>query len=262
MNMKTIALAAIGLGAISLNAENTAAAAKGTNLSLSASIGYESKYVFRGVQYADEIYSPSFDASFGNFYAGAWFALAGDKADPYPTEADVYAGYNFALSPIVTLDVGATRFAYNRVMSDFFRSGTDGNSLEFFTGASANILLSPSAYVYYDIDNRILTFEAKIGHSFAVGDHASLNLGASTGWVIGTSGDDFANSAVEDVTSDEDYVYAGLTADLVYTINEKSSVSIGARYSIADFDGVYGSHHDIRADNDALWFGAALSTGF
>jgi len=265
MNTKMIALAAIGLGAISLSAEEAASAANasnGTSISLSSSFGYESKYVNRGIQLADGIYTPAVDISYGNFYAGAWFAFTEDSVDSYPTEADLYAGYNIALSEIVTIDMGVTRYAYDRVFSDFFRSGNFGNSVEFYTGASANILLSPSVYAYYDIDLHNLTFEAKIGHSFNFGDKVSLNLGASAGYVIGTAGDDFYNTAIDGVHCDNNYAYAGATADLAYNFTEKTSASIGARYSVSDFDSFYGSYHDIYERKDALWFGVSFSTGF
>jgi uncharacterized protein (TIGR02001 family) len=261
MNKKMIALAAIALGAVSLNAEETpaapaATAKEGTNLSMSSSLGLESKYVFRGVQLADEIFTPAIDLSYGNFYAGTWFALAEDSADSYPTEMDLYAGYNMAVSEIFTLDVGATRYAYNRVISDFLKNGSDDNSFEFFTGISANVLLSPSAYVYYDIDTHCLTFEVKVGHSFNFGDHFSLNLGASSGYAIATGGDNFSN------TCDTNYCYAGVTSDVVYNINEKSSVSVGARYSVSDYESIYGSNHDYDPSHDACWFGASFSASF
>jgi len=264
MNKKMIVLAAIALGAISASAEEAAAQAsapKETSISMSSSLGLESKYVFRGIQLADEIFTPAVDVSYGNFYAGAWFAFPEDSVDGYPTEMDIYAGYNIAVSEIVTLDVGATRFAYDRVISDFIKSGNAGNSFEFFTGVSANILLSPSAYVYYDIDLHNMTVEVKIGHSFNFSDKISLNLGANAGYVISTGGDNFKNAALS-IYCDGNYCYSGATVDLAYNINEKSSVSIGARYSVSDFEGVYGSYHDIDSSRDALWFGASFSTGF
>jgi uncharacterized protein (TIGR02001 family) len=263
MNKKMIALAAISLGAISASAEEAASpattpavAAKETSLSMSSTLGLESKYVFRGVQFADEIFTPAVDLSYGNFYAGAWFAFAEDDADAYPTELDAYAGYNVALSEIVTLDVGATRYAYNRVISDFITSGMDNNSVEFFTGISANVLLSPSAYVYYDIDVHSFTFEVKIGHSFNFSQKVALNLGANSGIVTMTNGEDYA------IGCDRNYCYAGVTADLAYSFNDKSNVSVGARYSMSDYDSVYGSVHDSDISHDALWFGASFTAGF
>jgi uncharacterized protein (TIGR02001 family) len=254
MKKTILMLAALTLGAFSAKAQEAAAAIttpaaapEATSLSMSSTLGYESKYVFRGVQLADEIFTPAVDLTYGNFYGGLWFAFAEDSADPYPTEMDLYAGYNFKASSLLTIDVGATRYAYDRVIGNFM--GKD-NSLEFYTGVSLDVLLSPSAYVYYDIDLHYVTFEGKLGHSFNLVSKLSLNLGVAAGYVVSSE------------NSDNDYAYASATADLAYAITDKSSFSIGARAAMADYESFYGSYHDVDTGRNGYWFGASFSTGF
>jgi uncharacterized protein (TIGR02001 family) len=274
MNKNIVVLAAIALGAISANAEDAvttapaaapaapaaATEAPASSLSITSSLGYESTYMFRGIQLADAVFSPAVNVSYGNFYAGLWMAVAEDSADPYPTEADFSVGYNTAIGYGLKLDVGATRYDYDRILANI-ASGKGGNSFEPYVGVTADVLLSPSFYVYYDTELDNYTMEAKIGHSFETGiKNLTVNTGIAGGYVDNTSSARFTDTLGHQISTD--YWYSNAKTDLVYAINDKTSVSIGARYSLADYDAVYGTLHDPNSKHDKIWFGAAFSTGF
>src|SRR5690606_22332390 len=101
---------ALALGATALPAQMDM-----EDLSMSVTFGWESEYVFRGVQRADEIYAPSIDFSMGGAYAGVWAALPVDDDGVLGGghETDFYAGYGLALSDLVSLDLGVTYYTYN-----------------------------------------------------------------------------------------------------------------------------------------------------
>jgi len=246
MKKNIVLIAALVLGAFSAIAQDVAPA---SSLSVTSKFGYESKYVFRGVQLADAIITPAIDVAYGDFYAGMWFAVPVENADSAKTsdnEMDIYAGYSTALTSILTIDAGACRYAYDDVVVDFMDKG---NTLEGYVGVSANIFLSPSAYAYYDIDLQVFTLEGSIGHSFELSDKFSVDVGGSIGYVWA---DD----------SDNDYAYYGATADLSYAVNNSSSVGFGVRFSGSEDEQMYGAADDIDLSKSAFWYGLTFSTGF
>lgn len=243
MKKSIVLFAALAMGAISANAQEAAPA-----VSVTSSFGYESEYVFRGVQLADAIITPAIDVAYGDFYAGVWFAAPIENADlagVSDNEMDLYVGYSTALSDLLTVDFGATRYAYGDVATKFL---SNGNTLEGYAGISADVFLSPSVYVYYDIDLKSFCVELSGGYSYELSDKFSADFGASVGYV--------------DVDSSDDYYYGGLTADLSYAINDASSMGFGVRYSTSDMDQVVGSFDDPKADKDIFWYGFTFSTGF
>jgi uncharacterized protein (TIGR02001 family) len=272
MNKHIVVLAAIALGAISANADDAAAAttttapvapvtaAPATSLSITSSLGYESTYMNRGIQLADAIFTPSVNVAYGNFYTGIWMALAEDGADPYPTEADFFGGYATDIGHGLKLDVGATRYDYDRVFANILR-GVNGNSFEPYVGVSADVLLSPSLYTYYDTELNNFTMEVKFGHSFETGvKNLTVNTSVAGGYVDNTNNQHFVDVDGHEMSAD--YCYANAKADLVYAINDKTSVSVGGRYSLADFRSCYGSVHGFDDQRYKAWFGASFSTGF
>ncbi|MBN1402940.1 MAG: hypothetical protein JW942_00535 [Opitutales bacterium] len=245
MKKNIVLFAALALGAASVTAQEVATTTAPA-ISVTSSFGYESEYVFRGVQLADAIITPSIDVAYGDFYAGLWFAVPVEHQDVYVNEMDFYVGYSTAISSLLTIDAGATRYAYDEVIGDFFDKS---NTLEGYVGISADVLLNPSVYAYYDIDLDVFTTEVSIGHSIALNDKFSADLGLSGGY------------ATED-DGDADYFFYGATADLSYAINDSSSVGFGARFSGSDEDMVYGSSSNMDWEKNIFWYGFSFSTGF
>lgn len=246
MKNKLALLAAITLGAVSAFAQDAAPAPEaqeGSALSASVSLSYDGKYVFRGVQCAEAIFSPAVNLSYGNFYGSLWFAVPVQNADDYVNEMDTTIGYNFQATDLLSVDVGVTHFAYDEIIESWIDKD---NSTEAYVGVNADTILAPGVYIYRDFELSTFTFEGKIGHSIEVMKDLSVAVGASVGYVL------------PDEDSADDYVYANAKADLVYSLTEQSSASIGVRYSVCSEDYI-GRHKD---ENNALWLGASISTGF
>jgi uncharacterized protein (TIGR02001 family) len=216
-----LALAALVAG-VSAQAQDSAPA-EGSALSVTVDVTYVSDYIFRGAKLGDASLQPSIEAAYGDFYAGVWHTSEISSSTTNSTETDLYAGYGFAVSDVVSLDAGVTRYTYE--------------------GGSGDVLLSPSLYYYYDFDYEVSTVEASIGYSFPIDQiGASLDLSAKYGWVSPDAG--------------EDRNYAVLGAAVPYSLSETATLTVGVDYFINDGDKL------INGDEDGIVGKVGLSIGF
>lgn len=204
-------------------------------LSISSTFAWESTYVFRGVQLAEEYFAPSVDLSYGGFYAGVWAAL---PVDSIANEVDFYAGYGFGVGEAMSADVGFTYYTYPDSGDDFF---DDVNTLEFYAGLSFDTMLSPAVYVFYDIDLEALTFEVSGGHTIDVSDVSAVDISVYLGYV---EPDDF-----------DSYLYYGLGASYSYAFTDNAAFSIGLNWYGADEDYMDG-------DDNELTLSTSFTAGF
>ena len=193
----------------------------------SVSVGYESQYIFRGFKLADESMVASVDLEFENAYVGLWTNQPLVRG--YDNEVDFYGGMGFDVADGISMDVGGTVYYYPE-------SGGNTDTFELFTGFVFDTDLSPSVYVYYDMDLEALTLESSVGHSFELDDNVSFDVATFLGWVD-----------VEGAS----YSYFGASADVVISISDNSSGYVGLRVS----DGSNGPDGEI-------WGGAGLTVGF
>ncbi len=231
MKKTIIALAALVAGV-------SASAAEGISNPLSVSLDstFVNTYVFRGLETAGASFQPSIEANYRDFYAGVWYS--DDFAGQVASETDLYAGYNFALTEIFSADVGLTRYLYERQL---------GDSTEAFVGLKANLLLSPSLYSYYDLDNESTTYIASIGHSVPLAKLGlQVDLSALVGYVQRTNG--FA-----------DYTYWGLGAAIPYQLSETAKLTAAVNYTnVGDSNPTNG----ISSEQDQVVYLLGVSVGF
>ncbi len=235
-----LALAALVAG-VSAQAQNESSA-----LSVTVDVTYVSDYVFRGTKLGDASVQPSIEAAYGDLYAGVWHTSELSHNDGV-TETDLYAGYGFDVTEQVSLDAGVTQYTYN--------GGSGDDSTEVFVGASADVLLTPSIYAYYDFDYENITVEASIGYSIPVeAIKASLDLSAKVGYV--DLGDEDPRETVED-----NYTYFVVGAAVPFKLSETATLTVGVDYIYNTEDEISGisaadSHHDIFVGK------AGISIGF
>ena len=211
-------------------------AAQAQDYSISASIDYVTEYVFRGVSLEDEAIQPGIEVAVGDFAVGAWASAGfGSDSQADTDELDLYASYGFSLSDIISGSVGVTNYIY-----------PDGqDTFEFSLGGSLDTVLAPSLTAYYDVTLEAFTLEGGVSHSFPVAPSTSFDLGLTAGLV---DGDGFS------------YEYGSASASLGYEFAENFSGYVGANYVInsedaLDFDGP-------TADDNLLWFGVGVASGF
>ena len=211
-----------------------------SDVSISTTFAFESEYVFRGAQLADESFQPSVEVSYEGFYLGTW--VSSPMIDPgaqFLNEVDIYGGYGIEVSDTISLDVGLTYYWYPE------EPATASGTKEFFLGVSHGIAFFPDPYLYYDVDLDTFTIEFSKGHSFALdGEDGALtfDLGAGLGFVSPKDGDSG--------------IYASGTADFSYSFSDSASLSIGIRFSGIGDELAGGG----RTSN--AWWGTSFSAGF
>jgi len=230
-------------------------AVAGDDVSVSTGVDYVTAYVFRGVQLGGASVQPYAEAGFGNFTVGGWFSTGiGESSIISGDEFDLYAGYSVPLDGSISLDLGATYYHYPQGGS-FFETD-DGNAGSYEVSASVgfgDVPLSPSVTAYYDFTFEALTLEAGVGHSIAVGDKQSLDLGLTAGLVD-------ADGA--------SWEYAQASASLGHSFTDDVSAYIGANYAVKSAKLLGGFDLDLDdGTTDALkankfWLGAGVSAGF
>lgn len=211
--------------------------AQAQELSISSTFSWESDYVFRGVQLAEEYFAPAVDISYGDAYAGIWAALPVDSQ--FGNEVDFYAGYGLGLSETVSADIGFTYYTYPDAGSDFF---DDVNTFEVYGGLSFEAPLSPSVYAFYDLDLEVLTFEASAGHSAVVSDSGSFDISAYVGYVDPNEGDT--------------YTYYGTSVGYTLAFTDNAAFSLGLNWYSSSEDFMY------DGDSDALTVSTSFTAGF
>lgn len=249
------------LGLASLIAVGTGAAtsAQAEDISFSTTLGFESRYVFRGVQYAQSSFQPGVTVGLGGFYASAWANLpVGDEdlTSFSGEEIDIIGGYSASFNDFISFDVGVTYYTFPNLDDGLFDTydeddGTGANTLEPYIGLSFAAPLSPKIYVYRDFMFDTFTVQGSVSHSIPLSGGFSVDLSGSVGYVV----DDDAGS---------DYLYGQGSANLSYAIGDSSSLYAGARFGGSDIAG--GSLIDDASfgttQSNAFWFGFGLSTSF
>jgi uncharacterized protein (TIGR02001 family) len=228
MKKTTLCLAAIVAGATYVSAQE---------VSVSTTFSWESEYIFRGAQFAEEYFAPSVDISYGGFYTGIWAAL---PVEDEANEVDYYAGYSFPAGETMSADVGFTYYTFPSVEDDFFDSDT--NTFEIYGGLAFDVAFAPAVYVFYDFDLETLTVEGAGGHSWEVGDSATVDVSASLGYVTPDIGDD--------------YTYWSASLGYSYAFTDYASASIGVNY--------YGASEELmyEMDDNTITYGFSFTAGF
>ncbi len=234
MKKTILALAALAAG-VSASAQE---AAKSSDLSVTVDITYVSNYVFRGGLLAENSIQPSIEATYGDFYAGVWYS--DDVNAAALSETDVYAGYNLAINETFSADFGVTRYLYDG------QSGAD--TTEVYAGLKANVLLSPSAYYYYDFDREVSSYIGSVGYSIPVEKvGVSIDLSATYGYIQIPA---------------TDYSYWGVGAAIPYKLSETAKLTAAVNYTHADSKNLPAVAGYTSSEQDQFVFSLGLSVGF
>lgn len=215
---------------------NCAAQEGSSSYSVTLDFPYTNKYVFRGVQYARDSIQPSVEIATGPVYLGVWTNQP--IVDNTDNEFDFYIGYKQKLNDSWDVDVGATVYYYPELDSS---TGGDRATTEGYVGINGNIKgFTPGVYAYYDFDLETTTLQGQLGYSIPVEQAGlSLDLSANVGRVM--------------VKGAGDYSYWSIGANVPFSINEKSTIYVGATYTNSDIDG---------GERDILNFNAGISVSF
>lgn len=193
-----------------------------SSYNITLDVPYTTKYVFRGIQYAEGAFQPSVKLTAGSFYAGIWGSAPVDKG--YELEIDYYAGYGFALPNGWSLDVGTTLYSYPGL-----NGGGDKTTFEPYLGLNGSFgPVTTATYAYYDFDLDVFTIQETVGYSIPLDSKTALNLSATLGRAEPDSGDGYT------------YYSAGVA--IPYKLTDKATVTLGAQYADHNYDWADGGH--------------------
>jgi uncharacterized protein (TIGR02001 family) len=149
-----------------------AAAAPALAVDMSANIGYNSEYIFRGIPQKTSSAMGGFDLEAGGFYVGTWGADVGDGL-----EIDYYGGYGFDLGPM-SFGIGGTIYTYTGDFDDTYKEVNLSAGWSFLTfdaaiGTYDNFGGPKLDYEYYSLTaeyngfyGRVATFENDFDGSY------------------------------------------------------------------------------------------------
>ena len=239
MNMKKIAfLPALFLTVIS------SAFAQEQDLSASASYAYESEFIFRGFEVAQDTFTPSAEGRIitdsTTIYAGVRTALPTKKLDNKRKMHEYYLGTEFSVMDNMKIDVGVSHYQ--------FLPYTDDSATEGMLGLSFDTILNPAIYVYADSEGDMFTFEASAGHAFVLDQKSAIMVTAylgQTDFYVGSS-------------------YAGLMIDYSYSFTRYARFTVGGRVANLDPDAPYQGNDDemIIEGDTKVWWGVSFTAGF
>ncbi|MEQ8180024.1 MAG: TorF family putative porin [Amphiplicatus sp.] len=249
----------LGLASLIAVGAGAATSAQAGDVGVSTTLGFESRYMFRGIQFAQSSFQPAVTVSLDGFYVSAWANLPVGDEDLTSfggEEIDVIGGYSGSFNDFISYDIGVTYYTFPNLDDGFFDTydedaGTGANTLEPYIGLSFTAPLSPKIYFYRDFMFDTFTVQGSLSQSFPLSGGFSLDLSGSVGYVI--DDDDGA-----------DYLYGQASANVSYAIGESSSIYAGARFGGSDIAG--GSVIDDASlgttQSNGFWFGFGLSTSF
>lgn len=234
-----------------------AAPANAQDVSWTASIDFNSEYVFRGFGLGAESIQPGIEASVGGFTFGAWASTGvGEESVINADEIDLYGGYAWDLSPTTSIDIGATLYHYPQA-GNVFDIGTgagDASTFELYAGLGFAVTLDPSVYLYYDTTLETLTAEGSVGYSFATGPQTSIDVSGTLGAVEPDQGDG--------------YQYGTVGVAFSYAVTDNASLYAGLNGSVAsednflDYEDFLSNPAGNNLDSNTVWYGLGVSSSF
>jgi len=153
----TLKILSIGL-AVTLSAVSAPALAA----DLSANIGYNSQYIYRGIPQSDSSAFGGLDLEAGGFYLGTWAADVDDGI-----EIDYYGGYGFGVGDF-NFGIGGTIYTYTGDFDDTYREVNLSAGWKWFTfdaaiGNYANFDGPTLDYEFYSLTAEYKGFYGKVG---------------------------------------------------------------------------------------------------
>ena len=198
------------------------------------SVGYETDYMFRGVNLGQDLLWSDVNVSTSlsdglDLGVGAWYANVADDAGN--DELDIYAGLSTSMGDM-SVDLGATYY--------YYPDPTAGEgTLEFGIGLGTSAgPIDLSLGLYYDIDLEAAYYEVGAATSFDLTDTMAVDVGGAIG------------------NADGDTLTAlTFTIGVPITLSDSASLSpyVGVNIPLDDYEDEFG---------DDIYSGLSLTVGF
>lgn len=213
-----------------------------SNTEFNASLGFESETVYRGSKIAQNSVNMNLETALPFYcyrtYGGFWGVFPFNNGQlTNARQMNPFVGMNWDVTDLFSLDTG---YMYYWFMStgagDVFPFINDytNRQHEFYGGITADVMLSPAFYLFYNMSLRQWFFEPSISHRFPLEEFGASNMfldfGAHFGWLNAKkfNGDQRPMGVAGQSNS---YIYWGTKLDLTYEFDDCTSMSIGCRYT-------------------------------
>lgn len=208
------------------------------------STGYDSQYIFRGVDILNDhgLHWTQLTASAKGFTVGAWYAN-GIESDADFSELDLFGSYTYDIGP-VALEVGGILYLFPE------QEGPLADTYEAYVGLSYSPIewVTASLYYYYDFDLfQAHYLQAKLESSIPVTEAISIDP-----WVAVAFGD-YNNTGSAFVY---DHVEGGVAVNVA--LNDYVSISGYGAYARAGD----GTRNIGATQDDEFWGGASIAFSF
>lgn len=242
-------------------------------LSVSAAVGYESQYMFRGEKFAGHSIQPKVEFAYPiygfDLYVGAWANTPIQGSKGGLTEIDLYGGVNYYYKSL-RIDVGYIYYYYTD--TDLTRNNIS-RDMEVYVGGAFDtsaylngINLNPSVYYFYNWILKQQVVEVSLSYALPVGewllDDGRFTLPVSVyGGYLSASRKNGDNGAPNEGVT---YFYWGASADLAFSITDYCTISGGVRYSMREGGNEGDPDQDYRllGRENNFWFGGKVDFGF
>ncbi len=228
--------------------------------SASATVDYESEFIFRGKQLAGPVICPSVNVGYDigsgfSSYVG-WWGCYSTNGGGYG-ENDLLAGISYSIENF-TIDFGYTAYTYSGAATSEFANEHELKLIASYDTSEylGDFAVSPYVAAYYNITYSGIVIESGLTYSAPITkwlidqNWASIDLAGYFGYADYKGG----------LSDNGGYVYAGASADVSFAITEYWSISAGVRYSCNnDHDGGFSA---ISGRENNVWFGVKTSIGF
>lgn len=190
--------------------------------SADASIGFYTKYVWRGFELSDDslVIQPSLTASYKGFSANLWANLDTKYYDP-EVDSNLWNETDFTLS----YDGAYEKLGYG--VGWIYYSVLGDDTQEWYGTLSYDILLAPSLTIYYDTDGFAGDWYANLsfGHSFTIAENYSLDLGLAFGYSDNADYSEFHDGLLSASMSFPVGEYISITPEIYWSFALSSEAS-------------------------------------
>ncbi len=291
------AIAALGLGSAVANFD---LGGWFCDLSAQGKIGFESENHLYGKKIGKEVIVAGLEVTMplydGNLYTGLTGFIPTDPLKNYAGDErflndagnrfEYKLGYMMDLACIPTpecfcmdniqlsLDVG---YKYYWWLQDNLTNPWNqvNRSNEIYAGFLTDGFLRPALYFLYDFNLEQFRLEGSIGYTYPLCfcgvENVALDLNAYLGWLNAKAYNGDQRQAINGVVPNKQqngYTYGGVSADIVYSLNDCADIRVGVRWE-ANNDGKYTGPNQTQFNylnqggtESRIWWGGGVYFGF
>jgi hypothetical protein len=281
-------LLVVGLGA----ADGEETSGFRSNLSGTGGVKFEVEHMEHGRKTAGKVVDPYFEIDYRGFDRADIYAGVNAVVNIEPSKQNQlfvanlinpHIGVTYDLNDAFTIDVGYAHRIYTGMPKEL-KNLPDGpdydpdydanvgsliakrNTNEISIGIMADVIMSPSLYVSYEIERREIDVEGAVKHHFDLSEHIVNGLGLEVGAKIGVDSAERPygiklTPVQREAIGKKNYFYYGLNADLVYGFTERANAKVGVGFNgnsakKISWANAYGNHQN------HVWFSASVDCAF